>query len=144
MNEAVGRKKINEIIVELKTLVDLTNLNIMDSLIIDISDVIKEEYSKNLDEFKVLTSSIGMLFNGELYETYTGKVESAIVIIFNDESINTLPQTNIRELLELYGQDLNEFENLAKCKFYINKIYKKEQISQIPGLRIRVKFPKNY
>lgn len=131
-----GMTVVNGVIVELQYIRDDIGLHLTNSLIVDVSEAIKLEYSMDLTKFKTLTATVGLMFIDHA-------VYDERVVVFNDESIKNLPPIDLRELLGVYGIDLEEYKYLKNCKFYINKIYKASEINQIPGIYVKVPANKN-
>lgn len=136
-NKAIGEQIIDGVIEEVIKIQNKYNIRFIDSIIINISDLIKEEYTKDLSKFQVLTASVGVIFTQDYSDRSNGDDNSKPVskaIIFNDENITNLPQTNLREIVSLVGGDFEDYNYLSRCTFHLNKIYKSEEIQYIPGI----------
>lgn len=136
-NKAIGEQIIDGVIKELIDIQNKYNIRFIDSIIIDISDLIKEEYTKDLSKFQVLTASVGVILTKDYSNISIGAGDFDPIfkaIIFNDENITNLPQTNLREIVSLVGGNLEDYEYLNRCTFHLNKIYKSEEIKYIPGI----------
>lgn len=128
-NKAIGEQIIDGVIEEVIKIQNKYNIRFIDSIIINISDLIKEEYTKDLSKFQVLTASVGVIFTQDYSDKSISKA-----IIFNDENITNLPQTNLREIVSLVGGNFEDYKYLSRCTFHLNKIYKSEEIQYIPGI----------
>lgn len=128
-NKAIGEQIIDGVIEEVIKIQNKYNIRFIDSIIINISDLIKEEYTKDLSKFQILTASVGVIFTQDYSDKSISKA-----IIFNDENITNLPQTNLREIVSLVGGNFEDYKYLSRCTFHLNKIYKSEEIQYIPGI----------
>lgn len=126
----IEEKIIYNVIEELKDIKEKVNINLYDSIIVNISELIKEEYSKDITEFKVLTSTVGLILT--MNENVLRSTTRAIVFV--DDKIKNLESVNLTELLGLVGVDLTKYKYLSKCNFLLNRLYLKDQINMIPGL----------
>lgn len=136
-NKAIGEQIIDGVIEEVIKIQNKYNIRFIDSIIINISDLIKEEYTKDLSKFQVLTANIGVIFTQDYSDRLNGYGNFEPIskaIIFNDENITNLPQTNLREIVSLVGGDFEDYKYLNRCTFHLNKIYKSEEIQYIPGI----------
>lgn len=137
-NKAIGEQIIDGVIEEVIKIQNKYNIRFIDSIIINISDLIKEEYTKDLSKFQVLTANVGVIFTQEYFSTdwnADGNFKPiSKAIIFNDENITNLPQTNLREIVSLVGGNFEDYKYLSRCTFHLNKIYKSEEIQYIPGI----------
>ena len=61
-NKAIGEQIIDGVIEEVIKIQNKYNIRFINSIIINISDLIKEEYTKDLSKFQVLTASVGVIF----------------------------------------------------------------------------------
>lgn len=136
-NKAIGEQIIDGVIEEVIKIQNKYNIRFIDSIIINISDLIKEEYTKDLSKFQVLTASVGVIFTQDYLDRSNGEGSFKPIskaIIFNDENITNLPQTNLREIVSLVGGNFEDYKYLSRCTFHLNKIYKSEEIQYIPGI----------
>lgn len=136
-NKAIGEQIIDGVIEEVIKIQNKYNIRFIDSIIINITELIKEEYTKDLSKFQVLTANVGVIFTQDYLDRSNGDGNFKPIskaIIFNDENITNLPQTNLREIVSLVGGNLEDYEYLNRCTFHLNKIYKSEEIQYIPGI----------
>ncbi len=136
-NKAIGEQIIDGVIEEVIDIQNKYNIRFIDSIIINISDLIKEEYTKDLIKFQVLTASVGVIFTQDYSDISNDEGNFKLIskaIIFNDENITNLPQTNLREIVSLVGGNFEDYKYLNRCTFHLNKIYKSEEIQYIPGI----------
>lgn len=136
-NKAIGEQIIDGVIEEVIKIQNKYNIRFIDSIIINISDLIKEEYTKDLSKFQVLTASVGVIFTQDYSDRSNDDGNFKPIskaIIFNDENITNLPQTNLREIVSLVGGNFEDYKYLSRCTFHLNKIYKSEEIQYIPGI----------
>lgn len=136
-NKAIGEQIIDGVIEEVIKIQNKYNIRFINSIIINISDLIKEEYTKDLSKFQVLTASVGVIFTQDYSDRSNGDGNFKPIskaIIFNDENVTNLPQTNLREIVSLFGDNFEDYKYLSRCTFHLNKIYKSEEIQYIPGI----------
>ena len=136
-NKAIGERIIDGVIEEVINIQNKYNIRFINSIIINISDLIKEEYTKDLNKFQVLTASVGVIFTQDYSDISNDEGNFKPIskaIIFNDENITNLPQTNLREIVSLVGGNFEDYKYLSRCTFHLNKIYKSEEIQYIPGI----------
>ena len=74
-NKAIGEQIIDGVIEEVIKIQNKYNIRFIDSIIINISDLIKEEYTKDLSKFQILTASVGVIFT----QDYSDKIGRAHV-----------------------------------------------------------------
>lgn len=136
-NKAIGEQIIDGVIEEVIKIQNKYNIRFIDSIIINITELIKEEYTKDLSKFQVLTANVGVIFTQDYLDRSNGDGNFKPIskaIIFNDENITNLPQTNLREIVSLVGGNFEDYKYLSRCTFHLNKIYKSEEIQYIPGI----------
>ena len=108
------------------------NLTILDNTIIDVTELIKEEYEKDLENFKVLTSRIVFIISNVEYRESDNKIVYGLHV-FSDKRVTSLDQINLTDILGLFDIDLIKFKYLPRCTFHHNLLYNKDQFDMIPA-----------
>jgi len=136
-------KIINEVINEFHTLTKYLRLE--KNTIFNVTELIREAYSADINKFKVVTSQISFIIT-KIFSNfpYIGSKPSQYrlteyeLIIFADNKVDNLEKINIGETVELLDIDLMSFKNLSKCTFHFNRLYLENQFNMIPGILHRV------
>ena len=125
-----GRPKgiiiINSILREVHKLISpniSSNSELFKNIVIDFTELLKDEYSRNINDFKTLTSNVGLSilvsegFNHRTNEVVIENLAAKAYVIPRGETMQSI---NMYDLLNLQGIDLNDYEVLSKCEFLLN------------------------
>lgn len=125
-----GRPKgiiiINSILREVHKLISpnvSSNSELFENIVIDFTELLKDEYSRNINDFKTLTSNVGLSilvsegFNHRTDEVVIENLSAKTYVIPRGETMQSI---NMYDLLNLQGIDLNDYEVLSKCEFLLN------------------------
>lgn len=114
-------------------------LNLFKNTIIDVTELIKEKYSKDVTKFKILTSRVGFIINSveELHDDcyLNGKSYNYHLIIFADNKIDKLEPISLADLLGLFDLDMTDYAYLTNCTFHFNRSYNVDQFNMIPAVQ---------
>jgi hypothetical protein len=160
-NSPKGISVIKNVMDELHDIIKKYNIKFINNTIINVTELIKEAYSEDVTQFKVLTSEIGFLIT-EFYspdlsspedrpsKSYSKSYSSDnrfpryVLSIFSDNNIGRLEQVNLSDMLGLFGVDLTKFTYLSKCTFHFNKLYRPEQLDMIPSFQYNYGIDENF
>lgn len=131
-NEPKGLSIIKNVMSELHKLISEYSLRVFNSIIVDISQLINEEYASDISRFRVITSQIGFVIEGTIGFDHPEKYS---LLIFSDNRISSMDQVNLADMLGLFDVDLTTFPYLSKCTFHLNRLYNTEQIKMIPSIK---------
>lgn len=136
-----GLSVIRSVMDELHILIRDYNIKISKNTIVNVTEIIKEVYTENITEFRVLTSEVGFLItdiiNPPKFSEDVYNKSSYLLSIFSDNNISRLEQIGLSDMLGLFGVDLTKFTYLSKCTFHFNKLYRVEQLDMIPSIEYK-------
>lgn len=144
--ESKAKKVIHDIINELKLVNKEMNLQLEGNIIIDITDLLNEAYSKDLENFRVFSNNFALMPLPEDAPYGRLLLEQTNIEFANKKPYIVFPLHaglhgyNLNDLLIMGGIDITvdeNFKNLAKCKFYQNTLYLPDQLTRIPGWIIK-------
>lgn len=139
-NEVVtrGLSVIENVMEELHLLISEFGLNILQSVIVNVTELIKDDYAEDVTKFRVITSKVGFIID-HMYCPPTNLGPDAKtsynLIIFTDNKISGLEQVNLSDTIGLLDVDLTNFKYLSKCTFHFNRLYNTDQFNMIPSIR---------
>lgn len=136
---SMGINIIDKLVEELYSLTREYNINLEANTVINITQLIKDKYEENLEDFKVLTSQIGFIINNQFGGEYG---QSWNILIFSDDKISNLAQINLSDMIGLYNVDFLDYKYLSKCTFHFNRLYSNDQLSMIPSMSRYYNFEK--
>ena len=132
-----GLSIIKNVMDELHILISQYGLHAVKNKIVNVTELIKANYTEDISHFKVLTSQICFIIDKTYYQsclTQNGK-ESYALIIFADNKAANLAQINLSDMIGLFDVDLSTYKYLSKCTFHFNTMYHKDQFDMIPAIR---------
>lgn len=140
--DAVGMTVVRAVVNEMDELREKYNISLRKETIVNITELIRDKYTEDVTQFRVLTSSINIILNKVYLEGFyknetTELIEApyiADVTIFSDNRVSGLDLINLSDLVGLMDGDLSEFPNLSKCTFHTNRLYNKDQMDMIPSI----------
>lgn len=108
------------------------SLSISKNIVINITELLREEYTADVTRFKILTYQVGFIIDRISYPSGCTAYD---LIVFTDTKINNLEQVGLSDLIGLFDIDLANYKLLSKCTFHFNRMYRPDQFDMIPSIK---------
>jgi hypothetical protein len=143
-----GLDVIESVIADIHSLLKELNIKLVKNVIFDVTESVKEAYTADVTEFKVVTSHINFIIKDIVQHSVGIEVVrnsvTYTILVFADSKVDNLEKVNLGEVTELFGVDLMEYTNLSKCNFHFNKLYLESQFNMIPCVEYKIVYSELY